>query len=580
MRKISKALALVFCILMLLSSVGAVSFAASKKPAATKKITTTVSDTAIKLTWSKVSGASGYRVYQYKNKEWAVIKKSTTSNTYTIKSLKPATSYKFAVKTYKKSGSKTTWSDAKKITVKTAAVSNPSTFKATAGENCKITLKWSKVSGATGYVAYVYKDGAWKKLKATADASYVVSGLDAKTTYKFKVVAYKKISGKNYYSSGKTLSVKTGALSVGKISSIDVGATSDSVTLTWSADGNITGYRVYIYDAATDGFKTLATIKDTTYTATGLAGSTTYTFIVRPYAKSGSTTVWGTKTTVIGETLLTAPDVISATIDGQTATIAWSRAGNADGYRVYLFKDMKSDDNYSVLQSATEDNSYVYEIPQNTMQKIGVKAYRKLDSGEYSWSSMKTITVGGVYKARSIFEKGVYSYTTVIDGQKTTVYHKNGNVNLTTKMPITDSINADCQIIYNAKEKKSIALISIAGMGGFYCTDLAALGGDDLDITEAGAHDDRFVDGEITSEITVTEVPYSDRTLICESFVNDNGETVNFYFDGGDFVKHEIVNSRGVVDSVTLENVSSSVSDKKFDVTPPWNYINIDVFIK
>ena len=579
MRKISKALALVFCMIMLISSVGAVSFAAAKKPAATKKISTSVTDTTIKLTWSKVSGASGYRVYQYKNKEWAVIKKSTTDNTYTIKSLKPATSYKFAVKTYKKSGSKTVWSDLKKITVKTAAVSNPKTVKATAGDNCKVTLKWSKVSGATGYIAYVYKNKEWKKLKTTTELTYTASGLDANTSYKFKVVAYKKISGKNYYSSGKSVSVKTGALSVGKISSIDVGATSDTVKLSWSADGNITGYRVYIYDTATDSFKTLATIKDTEYTATGLTGSTTYTFIVRPYAKSGSTTVWGAKNTVIGETLLTAPSAITATINDQTATIVWAPAGNADGYRVYLFKDATSE-SYSVLQTSTKDTSYVYEIPANTIQKIGVKAFRKLDNGEYDWSSMKVITVGGIYKYRQLFGSGVYSYTTVIDGQETTVYHKNGSVNLTTKMPITDSIMADCQIIYNDKEKKSIALISIAGMGGFYCTDLAALGGDDIDISETGAQDARFAATDIASEITVTEVPYEGKTLICESYTNKNGETVNYYFDNGDFVRHDIINKKGVVDSVTLKDIKNSVSDKKFDVKAPWNYINIDAFLE
>ena len=580
MRKISKALAFVFCILMLVSSVGAVSFAASKKPAATKKISTSVTDTTIKLTWSKVSGATGYRVYQYKDKEWAVIKSSTTSNTYTIKSLKPATTYKFGVKTYTKSGSKTVWSDLKKIEVKTSAVSNTKTLKGTAGENCKMTLKWSKVDGATGYVVYVYKDNAWKKLKSTTSTSYTASGLNANTTYKFKVVTYKKISSKNYYSSGKTVSAKTGALSVGKISSINVVATSDAVTLNWVGDGNINGYRVYIYDAATDSFKTLATIKETTYTVTGLKGSTTYTFVVKPYAKSGSTTVWGAKTTAIAETLLNAPDRITATVSGQTATITWSAAGNADGYRIYLFKDFKSEDSYSVLQTSTTDTSYVYEIPQGTMKKIGVKAFRKLDNGEYDWSSMKTITLGGIYKYSNIFDSGVYSYTTVIDGQKTTVYHKNGNVNLATNMAITDSIDAECEIIYNDKEKKSIALIKIAGIGGFYCTDLASLGGDDIDVSEAGTQDARFSCSDMVSEITVTEVPYSDKTLICESYKNSKGETINYYFDGESFVKHEIINTRGVVDGVTLENISTSVSDSKFKTTPPWNYINIDAFLK
>lgn len=565
---------------MLLLGISTSSFAASKKPAATKKISTSVSQTAVKLKWSKVSGATGYRVYQYKNKEWAVIKKSTTSNTYTIKSLKPATSYKFAVKTYKKSGSKIYWSDAKKITVKTAAVSNTKTLKATAGENCKVTLKWSKVSGATGYVAYVYKDGAWKKLKATTATSYDITGLNANTTYKFKVVTYMKVSGKNYYSSGKTVSVKTGALSVGKVSAVDVSATSDSITLAWNSDGNVTGYRVYIYDTEAGSYKTLATIKETTYTATGLEGSTNYTFVVKPYAKSGSTTVWGKKFEVMAQTLLAAPYSISATVSGQTATIVWSRAGNVDGYRVYLYKNLTSDST-SVLVSSTTDTSYVHELPENTVQKIGVKSYRKLDNGEYDWSSMKVITVGGIYKYRQLFGSGVYSYTTVIDGQETTVYHKNGSVNLTTKMPITDSIMADCQIIYNAGKKKCIALVKVTGIPvGFYCTDLATLGGGDIDITETGAQDARFAAADIASEITVTEVPYEGKTLICESYTNKNGETVNYYFDNGDFVRHDIINKKGVVDSVTLKDIKTSVSDKKFNADAPLGYINIDELLQ
>lgn len=579
MRKISKSLAAIFCIVMLLLGISTSSFAASKKPAATKKISTSVSQTAVKLKWSKVSGATGYRVYQYKNKEWAVIKKSTTSNTYTIKSLKPATSYKFAVKTYKKSGSKIYWSDAKKITVKTAAVSNTKTLKATAGENCKVTLKWSKVSGATGYVAYVYKDGAWKKLKATTATSYDITGLNANTTYKFKVVTYMKVSGKNYYSSGKTVSVKTGALSVGKVSAVDVSATSDSITLAWNSDGNVTGYRVYIYDTEAGSYKTLATIKETTYTATGLEGSTNYTFVVKPYAKSGSTTVWGKKFEVMAQTLLAAPYSISATVSGQTATIVWSRAGNVDGYRVYLYKNLTSDST-SVLVSSTTDTSYVHELPENTVQKIGVKSYRKLENGDYEWSSMKTITLGGVYKYRSIFATGEYSYTTIMEGQETDVYHKNGSVNLTTDMPITEELTAECQVIYNHEKKETIALVSIAGFGGFYCSDMESLGGEDMDISQTASYDVRFVKGEIASDITVTEIRYPDKILISESYINSDGETVIFYFENGELVKHDIINAEGYVDSVTLKNVKSSVSDKKFNTTPPWNYINIDAFMQ
>ena len=120
MRKISKALALVFCILMLVSSVGAVSFAASKKPAATKKISTTVSDTAIKLTWSKVSGATGYVVYYSYEKNGTYKKLDAVKNTttFSVKNLTAGKGIFFKVRAYKKTANGNVYSGysaAKKI---------------------------------------------------------------------------------------------------------------------------------------------------------------------------------------------------------------------------------------------------------------------------------------------------------------------------------------------------------------------------------------------------------------------------------------------------------------------------------
>lgn len=580
MRKLSKILAVVFCMLMLLSSLGAVSLAASKNPAATKKISTSVTATSIKLTWSKVKGASGYRVYQYKDKKWVTVKKSTTGNTYTASSLKPATSYKFAVKTYKKSGSKTYWSDSKKITVKTAAVSNPKSVKATALENCQVKLNWSKVSSAKGYVVYVYKDGAWKKLKSTTATSYTVSGLNAKTTYKFKVSAYMKVSGKYYYSSGKTASIKTSELSVGRINFVNHGVTSDTVNMTWNAEGNITGYRVFVLDAETQKYNTLATLKSskiTEYTATELAGSTVYSFSVRPYAKSGSTTVWGESYRFDARTLLAAPASISATISEQTATVLWTSAGGEDGYRVYLYDE--DDEDYTIVVDSTTETTYTLTLPEKTMQKVGVKAYKKLEDGTYEWSSMKTITLGGVYKYKPIFDSNEFSYSTVLEGQETDIYFKNGSVHMRTVMPISDSVNADCRIIYNKQKDKTIALMSITGFGGFYCSDMSALGGEDIDMNQMSSANIRFSDSAIDSEITVAEVKYSDKTLIGEAYVDTNGNTVIYYFEDGELVRHDVVDKDGNLDSLVISNLKTSVSDKKFDTTPPLGYINIDMFM-
>lgn len=577
MRKTSRILAVIFCVLMMLTSVSAVSMAAAKV-AATKKISTSTTATSIKLTWSKVSGASGYRVYQYKDKKWVTVKKSTTGNTYTAKSLKPATTYKFSVKAYKKSGSKTYWSDSKRITVKTAAVSNTKSVKATALDNCKIKLSWDKVSGAGGYVVYKQVDGEWKKVKSTTSTSYTVSNLSAKTSYKFLVKTYLKVSGKYYYSSGKSITKKTGALSVGKVTSVDATPASDSVHLSWIGDGNITGYRVFVFDDAVQKYKTVATIKDTEYTVTNLLGFTEYNFSVKPYAKSGSTTVWGESFRLDEKTLLGAPGSISATVTGSEATILWAASDNVDGYEIYLYDE--KEESYTDFVDSVEDNTFVYTIPAGKKVTLGVLAYKENENGKTDRSSVRSITLGGADYYKNIFKTGQYSFTTEIEGYSTDIYYKNGSTQVHTVMPVSDGINADCKLIYNKSKDKSIALMSITSFGGFYCSDIEAIAGSDMDITSVDAYNTRFTQSEPEGESIVTEVVYSDRVLITESYTDKDGNTAIFYFENGEIIKHDIIKADGTIDSLEIKNVSGSVSDSKFNVTPPWNYINIDSFLQ
>ncbi|MGN0468598.1 MAG: fibronectin type III domain-containing protein, partial [Acutalibacteraceae bacterium] len=82
---------------------------APSKPSGIKA--SSVKSDSLKLSWSKVSGANGYVVYKYidKTKKYVVVGK-TTSTSMTIKSLKGKTTYKFAVKAYKKTSNVTAYS--------------------------------------------------------------------------------------------------------------------------------------------------------------------------------------------------------------------------------------------------------------------------------------------------------------------------------------------------------------------------------------------------------------------------------------------------------------------------------------
>lgn len=69
-----------------------------------------VTKNAVKTSWKKTNGATGYKVYVAKNGKWVSVG-TTKNNTYTFKGLKKNTKYKFAVKAYKKVGNKTVYAD-------------------------------------------------------------------------------------------------------------------------------------------------------------------------------------------------------------------------------------------------------------------------------------------------------------------------------------------------------------------------------------------------------------------------------------------------------------------------------------
>lgn len=180
------------------------------------KATVTVEENtdSIKLTWTKVSGAKGYRVYSYnpETKKYTTLK-TLTGTTYTVTGLKSGTDYVFTVRAYGKSGSTTVWGNHSTVTTATvpAKMKLSSAVSSDAG---KATLKWQSTP-ADGYEIYManVKDGKYKKIKTTTKnttLTYTKSSL-AKGTYSFKIRAYKTVGDTKLYgdfSNVKSVSIK------------------------------------------------------------------------------------------------------------------------------------------------------------------------------------------------------------------------------------------------------------------------------------------------------------------------------------------------------------------------------------
>ena len=221
------------------------------------------------VTWTKVTGATSYKVYN-----GTKLLKTVTTNSATIGSLVPGTSYSINVKAVVTVSKKDYLGKASANVAFKPTLAAVTGLKASAVSKDSVTITWtaSKTAGISGY--YIYK-GSSKVATVAADVkTYNFTGLSAGTAYKFKVVAYY-----SSYTAAKSVSVTTTPLAPTALK-LD-SATESSANLSWTASSAASGYYVYV-----DGEKA-ATASGTSCTVS-IDPSKLHRVSVAAYAENGS----------------------------------------------------------------------------------------------------------------------------------------------------------------------------------------------------------------------------------------------------------------------------------------------------
>ena len=151
---------------------------------------------SLKITWSKVPGATGYCIYRKSGDAWKKI--GTTSGTSFVSGtskypVKTGVTYEYTVGAYCKMVDSTMYGGYNEIGIKGKAVPNkPTLVSAKSIAENKISLSWKKAAGATNYLIY-RRDakGKWQLLKNVKDAG--TTSYTHVSSKKFPIV-----KGKNY----------------------------------------------------------------------------------------------------------------------------------------------------------------------------------------------------------------------------------------------------------------------------------------------------------------------------------------------------------------------------------------------
>jgi hypothetical protein len=167
-------------------------------PASVTSLTAANQATGVKLTWKKITGVTGYKVYRGST----LLKKITSASTVTYTDTKAntnGTKYTFKVVPY------ISTVDGTSKSVITYRLSKPAISSATNSAAGKATVKWGKNTKATGYEIW-YSTSKTFSTKKTATitknttVSKTLTSLTKGKTYYIKIRSYKTVSGKKYYS--------------------------------------------------------------------------------------------------------------------------------------------------------------------------------------------------------------------------------------------------------------------------------------------------------------------------------------------------------------------------------------------
>lgn len=330
----------------LYDSKGVTATACTKAPTI-KSGVSTVSD-KLKLTWSKVNGATGYNVYRKleNDKNYKLIKTINGNGNveFTDSGLKCGVKYYYRVNGFRTVDSKNYEGLGSKDYLGLTTPAQPALKSAKSLGYNTISIEWTKVEGATGYDIYRKTTGTYSKI-GTVDKQSTVTFKDEKAVtgvrYQYTVRAFynkngiKKVSTYENYIHGTAYPSNPNLTSV---KSVEYNA----IELKWDKVDGANGYKIYRKLPSDKNYKELITLYEQTdkYTDQTVTCGTTYQYIIRSFRyENGKTYTSGNNSAVSCKAVPPVVKVKVASTGYNSLNVSWEKVNGATGYRIYFKKD-------------------------------------------------------------------------------------------------------------------------------------------------------------------------------------------------------------------------------------------------
>ncbi len=333
---------------------------------------------SVKVTWSKVAGASGYQLQRAKSQSGSYkTLKTTKSLSYKHSTAKTYRKYWYKVRAYKVVNGKRKYGPFSTVMTGMTQRPVPKNIKA-AGAGNGVQTTWSKVDYATGYTVFrsARKDKGFTAVGSTAGLKFVDQTATIGNTHYYKVLAYTTMNGIKYYgAAGSAVSIKY-TLSAPVVT---VTPQAKAIKLSWPKVTNAMGYEISRATSSGGSYTKVGTATTNTYTDQSAKSGQAYYYKVRAYATSNGTNHYGSYSAPVHGKFVDGAPIVEVTPTEMSVKLSWPAISGITGYEVY--RATSSDGSYKKLgvntKSPTWEND---ELTLGTLYYYKVRTYKKSGS--------------------------------------------------------------------------------------------------------------------------------------------------------------------------------------------------------
>ena len=363
---------------------------------------------SVELTWDPVDDADGYVVWQSLNGTDFTEAGTVYTAQFLREDLEPGASLTCRVTAFfMDQGERMESKPSSPAEVTLLPVATPKLTGLSSTKTGIMTLRWSAVAGADGYMVYRSVNGGdyvrVNRVFSSTALYFDDTTPAAGNTHAYQVRAFVLDENGSRVFGGYSPSLSMKMPAVAQVTGVKVQQTdADRIRITWTALKNVTDYEVWVSANNENIYQLAASAAGASAEVEGMKDGVTYYVKVRAVSPEDAA-VFGAYSDSVSVVILGTPELVAAEQKSATsALLIWSEVSSADGYEVWRMAPGETE--FSLLRRQSARSYTNSSLTADALYTYKVRAYRNENGSRVygTFSGARAVRLLGVPQITSI----------------------------------------------------------------------------------------------------------------------------------------------------------------------------------